>query len=331
MPALQRAWLRRGAVARALWPLSLLFGALAALRRGAYRAGLFRSERLPVPVIVVGNVIAGGSGKTPLVMALVAHLQSRGIACGVVSRGYGRTSAECREVKPDSDARDTGDEPLLISRTCKVPVFVAADRVQAGRALLAAHPATRVIVCDDGLQHYALQRDVEVCVFDERGVGNGWLLPAGPLREPWPRAVDLVLRTRDTRGVAGFAVDRKLAGHAQRADGTTVPLQQLKGRRLKAIAAIAKPQAFFSMLRASGLDLAHAIALPDHDDFGHASFAEDQEFELLCTEKDAVKLWRSCPQAWAVPLALSVEAGFWSRLDSLVDAKLSSAHGPETS
>jgi tetraacyldisaccharide 4'-kinase len=331
MPALQRAWLRRGPAARALWPLSLLFGALAALRRGAYRTGLFKSERMAVPVIVVGNVIAGGSGKTPLVMALVAHLQSRGIACGVVSRGYGRSSAQCLEVKHDSDARDTGDEPLLIARTCKGPVFVAADRVQAARALLAAYPATQAIICDDGLQHYGLQRDIEICVFDERGIGNGWLLPAGPLREPWPRAVDLVVRTRNTPGVAGFAVDRQLAGHALRADGTTIALQQLRGRRLKAIAAIAKPEAFFSMLRASGLDLAQAIALPDHDDFGHAPFANDSDGELLCTEKDAVKLWRLHPQAWAVPLVLTVEAGFWSRLNSLLDAKLSSPHGPQTS
>jgi tetraacyldisaccharide 4'-kinase len=331
MPALQRAWLRRGAVACALRPLSLLFGALAALRRGAYRAGLLRSERLPVPVIVVGNVIAGGSGKTPLVMALVAHLQSRGIACGVVSRGYGRTSVQCLEVKPDSDPRDTGDEPLLIARTCKVPVFVSANRAQAARALLAAYPATQAIVCDDGLQHYGLQRDIEVCVFDERGVGNGWLLPAGPLREPWPRAVDLVVRARDTPGVAGFVVDRQLAGHALRSDGTTIALQQLRDRRVNAIAAIAKPDAFFSMLRASGLELAQAIALPDHDDFRHVPLAKDQDCELLCTGKDAVKLWRLYPQAWAVPLVLTVEAGFWSRLDALLDAKLSSAHGPQTS
>jgi tetraacyldisaccharide 4'-kinase len=330
MPALQRAWLRRGAAACALWPLSLLFGAVAALHRHAYRLGWLKSERLPVPVIVVGNVIAGGSGKTPLVMALVTHLQSRGIAAGVVSRGYGRTSGQCLEVKPESDPRDAGDEPLLIARACKVPVFVGARRAEAGSALLAAHPATRVIVCDDGLQHYGLQRDIEICVFDERGIGNGWLLPAGPLREPWPRAVDLVVRTRETPEVSGFTVDRQLAGRAVRADGASIPLQQLKGRRLKAVAAIAKPDAFFSMLRASGLDLAQTIALPDHADFTQSPFIDDGA-ELLCTEKDAVKLWRLRPDAWAVPLVLTVEAGFWSRLDSLLGAKLSSAHGSQTS
>jgi tetraacyldisaccharide 4'-kinase len=332
MPALQRAWLRRGAAARALWPLSLLFGALATLRRAAYRAGWLGSERLPVAVIVVGNVIAGGSGKTPLVMALVQHLLSRGIAVGVVSRGYGRTGGGCLEVKRDSDPRDTGDEPLLMARARQAPVFVAANRAQAARALLAAYPLTQVIVCDDGLQHYGLHRDIEICVFDERGIGNGWLLPAGPLREPWPRQVDLVVRARGTPvGIHGFTVHRRLAEHALRADGTSIALEQLKGRRLKAIAAIAKPEAFFSMLRNSGLDLTETAAFPDHHDFLRGPAIHDTGCELLCTEKDAVKLWRLHPQAWAVPLTLTMEPAFWSRLDSVLDAKLSSAHGPQTS
>ena len=331
MPELQREWLRRGAAARVLWPLSLLFGALAALRRGAYRAGLIKSERLPVPVVVVGNVIAGGSGKTPLVMALVEHLRSRGIAAGVVSRGYGRTTAQCLEVKRDSDPREVGDEPLLIARTCEAPVFVAASRAQAARALLKTYPLVQVIVCDDGLQHYRLRRDIEICVFDERGVGNGWLLPAGPLREPWPRDADLVVRTRDTPGVSGFAIDRRLADYALRADGTSITLEQLKGRCLKAVAAIAKPEAFFSMLRERGLVLAQTVALPDHHDFLGGPSVDANGRDLVCTAKDAVKLWRLHPQAWAVPLVLSVDAGFWRRFDSLLDAKLSSAHGPQTS
>jgi len=182
--ALQRAWLRRGALACVLWPLSLLFGVVTAARRWAYRSGLLKTNRLPVPVVVVGNVIAGGSGKTPVVMALLEHLRARGIAAGVVSRGYGRESRECREVRFDSAPGEVGDEPLLVVRRCAVPFFVAASRAQAARALLAAYPRTQVIVSDDGLQHYALDREIEICVFDERGTGNGWLLPAGPLREP---------------------------------------------------------------------------------------------------------------------------------------------------
>jgi tetraacyldisaccharide 4'-kinase len=328
--ALQQAWLRRGALAWALWPFSVVFGALAASRRAAYRTGVLKSERMPVPVVVVGNVVVGGSGKTPLVIALARHLHTRGISAGVVSRGYGRSSTGCREVKPGSDARETGDEPLLIARACAVPVFVAARRVQAARALLRAYPSTQVILCDDGLQHYALQRDVEICVFDERGSGNGWLLPAGPLREPWPRPVDLVVRTGHPPGVAGFEAQRQLASDAERADGTRMALAALKGRPVQAVAAIARPEAFFAMLRAAGLTLAHTVALADHDDFADLP-APAEGCELVCTEKDAVKLWQRHPQAWAVPLVLTVAPGFWAELDRLIDAKLSSPNGPQTS
>ncbi len=327
--ALQRAWLRRGALARLLWPVSLLFGALAALRRSAYRSGLLKSEWVGAPVIVVGNVVAGGAGKTPVVIALVEHLQSRGIAAGVVSRGYGRSSSACIEVRPDGNVQESGDEPLLIARTTGVPVFVGQRRADAARALLHAHPQTQVIVCDDGLQHYGLQRDIEICVFDERGVGNGWLLPAGPLREKWPRPVALVLRTAQTKDITGFTVERRLAARAQRADGTRIELAALRGRPLAAAAGIARPEAFFGMLRAAGLELAQTVALPDHHGF------QDQRLqvggrELVCTEKDAVKLWRTHPQAWAVPLEVSIALGFWEEFDRLLSAKLSSAHGSQT-
>jgi tetraacyldisaccharide 4'-kinase len=329
--ALQRAWLRRGALACALWPLSLFFGALAALRRTAYRSGLFSSERVPVLVIVVGNVVVGGSGKTPVVMAVLDHLRSRGIAAGVVSRGYGRTSSECREVNSDSDPRQVGDEPLLVVRSCAVPVFVATGRAQAARALLKAYPATRVIVCDDGLQHYALQRDIEICVFDDRGAGNGWLLPAGPLRESWPRPVDLVLRTAQAGAIDGFIVERQLAMSARRFDGARCELTELRGKPVVGVAAIARPQAFFDMLRQSGLQLTQTLALPDHADFKGVADALPMPSNLVCTEKDAAKLWRYRPDAWAVPLLLAIDTRFWAAFDRLLDAKLSSAHGPQTS
>lgn len=175
--AVQSAWLRRGALACVLWPVSLIFRALVALRRRLYRDGRLRSERLPVPVIVVGNVVAGGAGKTPVLLALLEHLAARGLRAGVISRGYGRTSRDCLEVTAASQPEQVGDEPLLIQRAAAVPVVVARQRVDAGRALLAAHPEVQVVVCDDGLQHLALQRDIELCVFDARGVGNGWLQP----------------------------------------------------------------------------------------------------------------------------------------------------------
>jgi tetraacyldisaccharide 4'-kinase len=324
---LQRAWLERGAVARLLWPLSRLFGLLAALRRALYRAGWLRTERASVPVVVVGNVVAGGAGKTPVVMAIVEHLRARGVRAGVISRGHGRRTTDCREVRDDSDPRDVGDEPALVRRSTRAPVFVAARRIDAARALTAAYPEVRVIVSDDGLQHLALARDVEVCVFDDRGIGNGWLLPAGPLREPWPRTCDLVLHTGSRPAFAGFTARRSLAESAVSADGAAVSLTELMGRPLIAVAGIAKPESFFQMLRDKGLAPARCIALPDHHDFDDWTRVAAADATVLCTEKDALKLWRRQPDALAVPLRFEPAPAFLAALD----AKLSSLDGHQAS
>ena len=313
-----------------LWPLSQLYRASTAVRHRLYANGWLKSDRVPVPIIVVGNVIAGGAGKTPVVIAIVRHLQARGFAVGVVSRGYGRRTADCREVLAESDPRDVGDEPALVRHATGAPVFVAAKRIEATRALLARHPGVQVIVSDDGLQHLAMQRDVEICVFDERGIGNGWLLPAGMLREPWPRDCDLVLHTGARAAFdGGFKAKRALADHALRSDGQRVALSDLAAAGnppLVAVAAIARPEAFFSMLRCRGLRLTQAVALPDHYDFSdwQALPAAGGVVPLvLCTEKDAVKLWRFCPEALAVPLLVEPEPRFFEALD----AKLSSLDG----
>lgn len=327
---LRAAWTRRGPLATLLWPLSRLYGALAARERAAYRRGAKASVRLPVPVVVVGNVVAGGAGKTPTTLAIVQHLQSRGWRPGIVSRGHGRASLDCREAQPDSDPRDVGDEPLLLRRRTGAPVFVAARRADAGRALLAAHPDCDILVCDDGLQHLALARDLEIVVFDARGIGNGWLLPAGPLREPWPRAADLVLWTEPaTNGRAqpsangpspAFQARRALAHQALRVDGSRLPLVELRGRPLVAVAGIARPEAFFAMLRAAGLTLARTIALPDHHDFDDWA-RPDTNQALICTEKDAPKLWRRDASALAVPLKLQVPPEFLAALDQRLAAQ----------
>lgn len=325
---LRAAWQHRGALALALWPLSLLYGVLTALRRALYRTGLLRSERLPVPVIVVGNVIAGGAGKTPVTLAVVRHLQARGWRPGVISRGYGRATADCREVLPASSAAEVGDEPLLIARASGAPVFVARRRAQAGRALLAAHPATNILVCDDGLQHLALARDLEVCVFNDEGAGNGWLLPAGPLREPWPRAVDLVLHAGSPPGGGApqFALSRELAAHAVNASGQHLPLEQLQGEPSHALAAIARPHDFFAMLHARGIQPESEEALPDHYDFCSWQRPPDKRLRLICTEKDAVKLWPAHPDALAVPLAVRIPPAFFDALDARLASLSSSGH-----
>lgn len=318
--AFQRIWRHRGWEAWALWPVAAVYGALSALRGALYRSGVLRTERLPVPVVVVGNVVAGGAGKTPVTQAVVRALRERGWHPGVVSRGYGRATTDCREVLPDADASAVGDEPLLLARSTGAPVFVAARRAEAARALLRQHPRTDVVVCDDGLQHLALARDVELCVFSEEGAGNGWLLPAGPLREPWPRRVDAVLhaghapRGAESAALGVFPIRRSLADHAVARDGSTVPLAQLQGRPLHAVAAIARPAAFFAMLRGRGLTVAEETALPDHADYAGWQPGRGEGVQVVCTEKDAAKLWKHCPGALAVPLVVEIAPAFFERL-----------------
>lgn len=335
---LQNAWLSRGALACLLWPLAQCYGLLVRLRLALYRRGVLRSERFRVPVVVVGNVIAGGAGKTPLVIALVRHLQAQRVAVGVVSRGYGRTASDCVEVTSAAPPAQTGDEPALIHRLTGAPVFVARRRGEALRALLAAHPETAVVICDDGLQHYALQRDIEIAAFDDRGVGNGWLLPAGPLREPWParrrQGLDLLLHTGQRPAFEGFTSSRQLAGDAWSPGGGQVALAGLHGRPVTALAGIANPQAFFGMLADAGLILEATIALPDHHVFSEADLAGLQGRTVLCTEKDAVKLF-ALPAAagldlLAVPLVFSPEPAFFAAFDALLAPRLSplpSKHG----
>lgn len=323
---LRQAWQQRGPLALLLWPLTLPYRLLTALRRALYRTGLLKQHRLPVPVIVVGNVIVGGAGKTPVTLALLQHLRAAGWRPGVISRGYGRQTISCRPALPTSSAAEVGDEPLLIARSAGVPVYVARRRADAGRALLAAHPEVNILVCDDGLQHLQLARDVEVCVFNDEGIGNGWLLPAGPLREPWPRAVDLVLHAGAAPGGSApqFPLSRRLADHAVDAKGRQLPLAQLRGLKLHALAAIARPQDFFAMLRAQGLPPATEEALPDHYDFSSWKRPSDTRLIPICTEKDAVKLWPAHPGALAVPLRLDIPAAFFAALD----ARLASLSSP---
>jgi tetraacyldisaccharide 4'-kinase len=341
--ALQEAWTRRGPLAWLLWPASLLYRILWRLRQWLFRVGLRSVDRASVPVIVVGNVVTGGAGKTPMVIALVQHLQMLGLRPGVVSRGYGRITRDCRIVAADASPDDVGDEPLLIRRRTEAPVCVAATRIEAARALLVAHPELDLLICDDGLQHQALHRDIEVCVFDERGIGNGFLLPAGPLREPWPRRADLLVTSADRPFSSAFHhAHRTLASHAVRMDGSSLDLQTLmhstvgqQARPIVAVAGTAQPHVFFHMLRSRGIVLADTRALPDHAPFDAVQWAGPADNTLLCTEKDAVKLWRHRPDALAVPLVVHLDPPFWTALRELlrlrgtpqIRAKLSSTHG----
>jgi tetraacyldisaccharide 4'-kinase len=330
---LQAEWLQRGPLARALFPLSLLYGAVVALRRGLFRIGWKRSERLPVPVVVVGNLIAGGAGKTPTTLALLSLLREQGWNPGIVSRGHGREGSGGREVTRDSNATDTGDEPLLLHLRSGAPMFVDADRVAAARALLQRHPDTDLLLSDDGLQHLRLARDVEVIVFDERGAGNGWLLPAGPLREPVPAAPparSVVVYNAPALSMAwpGHLAQRGLGGlvtlDAWWAGGAADPsaFELLRGVRLLAVAGIARPQRFFQMLRAVGLRF-DELPLSDHHPFEPLPWPEGTA-DVIVTEKDAVKLRPEAVGAtrvWVATLDFSFGPAFANELLALLPPK----------
>ena len=309
-------------LAVALSPAAWLFAAAASLRRTLYRVHALTSTRVGVPVVVIGNITVGGTGKTPVVAALARALRERGFVPGIVSRGYGRRTTSPRLATAASDAADVGDEPLLLARA-GWPVAVAADRALAARMLIDANPRCDVIVCDDGLQHYALARDVEVAVVDGgRGLGNGLRLPAGPLREPPARlaSVDavVVLQPCDPRpdlGVPSFAATlaakpfrRVNAPQLERAiDGFT-------GTRVHALAGIGAPQRFFDTLAALGC-VVDAHPYPDHHKYVASELAFDDSSPIVMTEKDAVKCERFADdRCWYLPVEAILEPALVDRI-----------------
>jgi len=300
--------------------LAAVYGAGVRLRLAAYRRGLLPRHRMGVPVIVVGNIVAGGSGKTPLVVELVERLRATGRKPGVASRGYGRDQAETpRWVDARSDPALCGDEPVLVARRTGAKVRVDRDRVAAARALVEA--GCDVVVCDDGLQHYRLARDVEIEVVDaRRGHGNGLLLPAGPLREPSERAAACdfhVLNDATGEAEPGFGQWRMQlrAGDAlPLLGGRPVPLQAFAGRRVHAVAGIGDPERFFATLRAQGIAVV-PHAFPDHHRFGAGDFEFGSDLPVLMTEKDAVKCAAfATDRHYLVPVRAELPEAFWIAL-----------------
>ncbi|HET6724435.1 MAG TPA: tetraacyldisaccharide 4'-kinase [Gammaproteobacteria bacterium] len=287
--------------------LAHLFRGTSALRRGAYAHGVLPSRRVSVPVVVVGNITVGGSGKTPLTIWLAQALAERGIHPGIVTRGYGGNARQWpRDVLPTSSAGEVGDEAVLLARAARCPVVAGPDRAAAAARLL-DHTPVDVILADDGLQHYALARDFEIAVIDgERGLGNGWALPAGPLREPVAR-LDRVDAIVIKGGADKIAIPGALSMALALCDAQSIagderrPLASFRGTPVHAVAGIGNPEQFFAALRAAGLDIV-PHPLPDHA----ALTLDDVEFEderpVLMTEKDAVKLPAVFGgQLWVVP------------------------------
>ena len=307
-----RAWQRKNALFYlVLVPLSWLFGALVGLRRGLYKRGILQSQALSVPVIVVGNLNLGGSGKTPVVMWLVQQLKQKGYKPGVISRGYGANVGAPISVNASSHASVVGDEPLLIFRRSACPVFVGPNRVQAGQNLLKAHPECNVMISDDGLQHYRLKRDVEIAVVSGDALESAYLLPAGPMREPSSRLNEVDAIVFNGKKTLGAAFEMQLVGtqfYNLLEPNLKANAADFAGKNVKAIAGIGKPQQFFEHLRSLGLTFA-SMGFADHHAFSAADLAKLNADALIMTEKDAVKC-QAFAQAhyWVLPVEANIDA-----------------------
>lgn len=339
------SWSRRGALAWSLLPVAGLMWLVVWLRRQAFRFGALPSQSVGLPVVVVGNRIVGGAGKTPTSIAIIKHLQSAGWHPGVLSRGYRRQKTAAGELTlldqhtaGQLDASLVGDEPLLIWRRTQAPMMIGRDRVRAGKALKESHPGVDILVCDDGLQHLRLHRDIEVIVFDERGAGNGWLLPAGPLREPLhsPESEGLagpplVLynANRPSTALPGFCAARRLGRMVPLADWWHPKPKSMDGKSTDepptsgawAVAGIAHPPKFFDQLAQQGFEI-HPVPCPDHADYAAELPWPPSVHDVIVTEKDAIKLHpervaaeRPLTRVWVATLDFEPDTGFWGALD----------------
>lgn len=329
LESLARHWQRVTPITWLLLPLSFLFAAISRVRRALYRARVLPVTRVPVPVIVVGNLVAGGSGKTPLVLWIARYLHGKGWRPGIVSRGHGGSLAASggppSGVNAASDPAVVGDEPLLLARRANCPVWIGVDRAAACKSLLVQHPEVDVLVLDDGLQHYALARDIEIAVVDGRGFGNGHRIPAGPLREPVSRlaGVDAVVRN-GTAAVEGF--DLRLIGTdfvnlANRS--LRVESDRLGAKRVHGVAGIGDPSRFFRSLGALGLEVIEH-AFPDHHPYAVRDLEFGDALPVVMTEKDAVKCESfAAAHFWMVPVDAELDDAFGAMLESkLREAKL---------
>jgi tetraacyldisaccharide 4'-kinase len=320
-----QSWLNKfwyGGASPPWWmvPLSAAYAAISGIRRFAYSRHLARSTRLSCPVVVVGNLSVGGTGKTPLVCWLAGQLIELGFRPGVVSRGYGGSSRAARLVQAADDSNKVGDEAILLARRSRVPVATGRNRPAAAQLLINA--GCDIIISDDGLQHYALQRDCEIIVIDgERRFGNGRLLPAGPLRETparLQRADGVVINGGDAESDGALRMRLLATSAIAMKYGTAKPLREFSGRPAHAIAAIGNPQRFFSMLRAVGISVVEH-ALPDHAKLGIDDISFPDDLPVLMTEKDAVKCRDIAgPHHWYVPVSVAFAAGDAEKLRGIV-------------
>lgn len=305
-----------------LLPLSVIFYVVSTVLRVLYQVGCLKAHKLSVPVVVIGNINVGGVGKTPIVMNLVEALSAKGLSVGVVSRGYGRVTQDALMVDTDGVAKDFGDEPFLIAQRLKVPVAVASKRVQAAELLLKNHPDTQIVLSDDGLQHYAMVRDIEIVVVDaKQGFGNGYLLPQGPLREPVSKlkkaqAIVLTKLLTDNRlpeslslpaNIPLFLSHLKAGVFYSLSDSMlTRSVNDFVGQNILALAGIGQPNQFFDTLKSLGVDVNQTLAFEDHHGFIESDIPSGFDV-VLVTEKDAVKLQKfALSNVWVLPVDATI-------------------------
>ncbi len=324
MKSLAQSWYRSDLsaklIAGLLLPLSWLYCAIAVSRRKVYQLGLKKSYAASVPVIVIGNIVVGGSGKTPLLIALCEFIKDKGFRPGVVSRGYGGQVSGVKQVQEDDSAELVGDEPLMIHQRTKLPVVVGADRVAAVNYLLENNQCD-VVLSDDGLQHYRMQRDVEIAVLDSsRGFGNGFCLPAGPLRERVSRLneVDIIVYNGAAPDPRDCSYTLKIVDLSHLNSGEKLPLSSFVDKTVHAVAGIGHPARFFAQLRDNGVRLSeHTFS--DHHAYRQADFSGWENEHIIMTEKDAVKCrCLRLPDAWVV----NVVAEFSESLESKLSSKI---------
>lgn len=316
--SLEASWYGGGRSPWWAWPLMWLYALVIAVRRGMYRAGILKRIVLPCPVIVIGNVSVGGTGKTPLTIALVEALQRRGYVVGVVSRGYGGTEKGPLLLGDHPAPGQVGDEPALM-RAHGIAVAIGRDRPAAARKLIEA--GCHVIVADDGLQHYRLARDMEICVIDGvRRFGKGKLLPVGPMREPVSRAARADFHVCNGGTPQPGEVPMQLVGGTLRAlvDGDLRDLSEYAGHRVHAVAGIGNPERFFESLRAQGLTVV-PHTFPDHHAYAPADLDFGDCSPVLMTEKDAIKCQAfALPHWWAVPVHAVLPESFFNEVDARI-------------
>lgn len=340
-----KAWYAGAAWLYLLWPLSVLYFLIISLRKWCYRRGVFKVYRSGLPLIVVGNITVGGTGKSPLVCYLVESLREQGFTPGIVSRGYGAKlgKTQVREVSVNSLPSEVGDEPLMLKRRLACPVFVSPSRVAAVKAI--EHAGCDIIVADDGLQHYALARDIEICVFDgKRKWGNRYLLPMGPLREPISRIQSIPFLvnngTHKAQSYGQAALSQRTFCMSLVAeqllslkDGSARPLADFHGQSVHAVAAIGHPERFFKTLGKAGLKII-SHAFPDHHAFQvrDFNFADESdsvgdknlstELPIIMTEKDAVKCqFFELENAWYLPVSACLNGDLTGQIINTLDNK----------